>query len=154
MLSRWQTAAAIAASVVLFVPALFVSGIFAWLYDLLLEGFTGRSGEGIGFFVRGLQYAFGSSLSFLLPYFVLKRPYVVIHATVFLTLLSVLTITIVLIGTLKGVRTHGISEVLELVASCVGIFAGPMLAKSTAEDIVQQHKIAPQSAARPSGPVA
>ena len=63
----WHTGLSVIATLILFVPFVFVCGIFVWVLDFLQQGYLGRTGEGIGVMMRGFQYFLATHWALALP---------------------------------------------------------------------------------------
>jgi hypothetical protein len=122
----WNTALAIPLAFVLFFPGLLVGFVFAWLQDLLAEGYIGERGEGIGWFMRGLQFAIASGIAVSVPHLILRSSNAVIVATAFAAVL----IAFGLMASFS-VGEHTLREWLEVAACTVGIGLGAGVAASS-----------------------
>lgn len=120
----WNTVLTTVAAFVLFVPCLVVAGALVWLHDLLVEGYIGRRGEGIGWFMRGVQYALAASAAIWLPHLLLRSSNPIISATIVATTL----IALGLIALLVSLPEYGWRDWLEWVACTVGIGIGAAMA--------------------------
>jgi hypothetical protein len=117
----WQTGLHLIAAVALFLPMIFVAGVLVYIYDVMVQGYIGRSGDGIGFLLRGIQYFIAAVGSLLLPAFLLKRTNGQVVGAVWSTI-YILAFALLIIGpALLGVGSPGFWEWLEIVATTAGM---------------------------------
>lgn len=120
----WHTVLHTVGSFLLFVPALFISGLVVQVVDVINEGYIGQTGEGIGFIMRGVQYALTSYFCIALPHLILKRSHVIVTVTIFATVFGLLVLVMFLFQFTAYATDLGFYGWLEFLASGVGVIAG------------------------------
>lgn len=116
----WQTGLHIVAAVALFIPFIYLAGILAYVYDVFVQGYIGRSGEGIGFFIRGFQYFAAGVAALFVPVLLLKRTNVQIVGAIWTTIYVLLFAVLIALPLLTGTSRAGFWEWLEVAATAVG----------------------------------
>lgn len=120
----WHTVLHTLGSFILFVPATFVTGLIVMAMDVINEGYIGQTGDGIGFIMRGFQFAMASGASIALPHLLFKRSHVVVVVTIFSTVMGILIGIMFLFQFTKFATNLGFYGWLEFIASGIGLFAG------------------------------
>lgn len=128
----WHTLLAAVGAILLFIPLVFVAGVFVWIQDMITQGYIGRTGEGIGFLMRGVQFGLASWGAIIVPSLLLKRTNLVVVASIAGTIFTIVMVVGVLIGLARGDQGKGLFEWLEVIATTLGVVIGAIAAAGSA----------------------
>lgn len=92
----WQTPLATVAALAIFFPMLMVAFVAVACLDFVQRLFGGWDGEGLSFYMIGVQWGFASAGAVFLPHFVFKRgnPWVVCWTLAGLTIAALLFLAV------------------------------------------------------------
>ena len=129
----WHTVLAAVLMLILFVPCVLIAGILAWLYHVIEVGWTGRYGDGIGWIVRGMQYALATVASTYIGHVLFKKSHVLVSVTIFTTIIITVMILAVAFSIISKHETHDLFYWLEAAASLAGVAFGAITMAQSAQ---------------------
>ena len=117
----WQTGLHILLSFILIIPAVFLAGLLVMIMDFIHEGYIGKTGEGIGFVMRGIQYGIASFAAIGLPDQFLKRSNSTVAVTVFVTIATLFSFIVIAILYYNPAPNADLYSWAESLASLTGL---------------------------------
>ena len=117
----WHTALHLLAAFLMFVPLMLVIGAF-----LVATGFLSTGDASLGPITRSFQYGLAALGALYVPALLLKRSHRVVTATVFVTvnLTAFILLAVLASASPTGLDLGGLGNVLQVIASIVGIAVG------------------------------
>ena len=127
----WQTILHCIAALVILIPAIYIFGFLVQILDFIQEGYIGRTGEGIGFFMRGIQCFLASMASLIIPSVLLKRSNFLIVSTIYGTIIGIFLLFVFAMYIFNPTLSSntGFYSWLGLIASAIGLLAAPFMYK-------------------------
>lgn len=127
----WQTPVATVAALVLFLPLVFVAGLWVVLMDFLQWGATGKTDDGVGFILRGFQHGAAAGFAVFLPHLLLNRSNSIVVATVLATVATLFLLYSAFVLQNSPTDLYGW---LDLIASGVGVVVGAVCGSTVASE--------------------
>lgn len=120
----WHTVLLVFAALAMIVPCVLLAGVAVWIADFIQEGYIGKTGEGIGFIMRGIQFFAATYACLAIPYLVLKRSNIVVASTIVGTIFVLINLGLTYTGWYTGALGVDYFKWAEMIAIVIGTGIG------------------------------